>query len=275
MRRHTHRHEDYSPLRDKTLFSVLCQLFVNEFGFGNKVIFAEAMIERILDTVALFVQPATLLQPGQMLWTAVANDGRKHAFQAMKNIPQVPVILDLITDDDLQRLAGGDSYTAVRAQRHARLLEQAYAQQGVLAQSDLAAITLCNLRQVRADLAHFRAENKRHLPFRGSIQDIGGTITHKVEVICLFEAGHLEPDICRMLSIPHDLSAVENYVQAYKNVLKLLERGFAPVEISGILGISRKLVDAYVDIVAEHHPKTVTSNRSRREQAEAPSPCPT
>lgn len=262
-------------MRDKTLSNVLCQLFVNEFGYGNKVIFAEAMIERILDTVALFVQPATLLKPGQMLWTAVANDGRKHAFQAMKNIPQVPVVLDLITDDDLQRLASGDSYATVRAQRHTRLLEQTFAQQGVLAQNDLAAITLSNLKQVGADLARFRTENNRHLPFRGSIQDIGGTITHKAEVIRLFEAGYLEPDICRMLSIPHDLSAVENYVQTYKNVLKLLERGFAPGEISGILGVSRKLVDAYMDIAGEHHPYVVDSNRSHRNQPEAPSPCPT
>lgn len=262
-------------MQDKTLFSVLRQLFVTEFGYGTKVIFAEAMIERILDTVEHFVRPASLLKPGQLLWTAVANDGRKHAFQAMKNIPQVPVVLDLITDDDLQRMVTGDSYTAVRAQRHARLLEQAYAQQGVLAQSDLSAITLSNLNQVRTDLARFRSENNRHLPFRGSIQDIGGTITHKVEVIRLFEAGYLEPDICRQLSIPHDLSAVENYVQTYKNVLKLSERGFAPGEISGILGISRKLADAYMDIIAEHHPSVVTSNRSRRKPVEAPSPCPT
>jgi hypothetical protein len=253
----------------------LCQLFVTEFGYGNKVIFAEAMIERILDTVEHFVQPATLLKPGQMLWTAVANDGRKHAFQAMKNIPQVPVVLDLITDDDLQSLVRGDSYPSVRAQRHARLLEQAYAQQGVLAQNDLSAITLSNLEQVRTDLARFRTENNRHLPFRGSIQDIGGTITHKAEVIRLFEAGHLEPDICRMLSIPHDLTAVENYVQTYKNVLKLLEKGFEPGEISGILGISRKLVKAYVDIASEHHPHAVDSNSSHRNQSEPPSPCPT
>jgi hypothetical protein len=274
MKRHTHRHEDFSPLQDKTLFSVLRQLFVTEFGYGTKVIFAEAMIERILDTVEHFVRPASLLKPGQLLWTAVANDGRKHAFQAMKNIPQVPVVLDLITDDDLQRMVTGDSYTAVRAQRHARLLEQAYAQQGVLAQSDLSAITLSNLNQVRTDLARFRSENNRHLPFRGSIQDIGGTITHKVEVIRLFEAGYLEPDICRQLSIPHDLSAVENYVQTYKNVLKLLDRDFTPQEISGILGISCRLVDAYIDIASEHHPNIMDSNGNRCQQQTAPSPCP-
>jgi hypothetical protein len=41
----------------------------------------------------------------------------------------------------------------------------------------------------------------------------------------------------------HDLRSVENYAQSYKNVLKLLERGFAPKEISGILSLSKRLVD--------------------------------
>ena len=99
-----HRERNFSPLRDKTLTSVLRQLFVTEFGYENKVIFAEAMIERILETIEAFVKPAALLEPGQMLWMAVADDGRKHARKPMKEIPQVPVVLDLVTDQDLQAL---------------------------------------------------------------------------------------------------------------------------------------------------------------------------
>jgi hypothetical protein len=76
----------------------------------------------------------------------------------------------------------------------------------------------------------------------------------------LLEAGHLEPEICRLLSPTHDLRAVENYAQTYKNVLKLLERGFAPGEISGILAIGERLVNAYVEIVREHHPEILASN---------------
>jgi hypothetical protein len=180
MKYRTDRQETFSPMRDKTLANVLRHLFVTEFGYDKKVIFAEAMIERILETVDAFVKPASLLEAGQLLWMAVAVDGRKHAPQPMKEIPQVPVVLDLVTDDELKALANGEDYRVVRRRRYARLLEQAFAQGGVLAQSDLAAISLLNRTRVSRDIARSREETGRILPYRGSVQDVGATITHKV-----------------------------------------------------------------------------------------------
>lgn len=260
MRRRTDREETFSPLREKTLVNALLHLFITEFGYRDKVMFAEGMIERILETLEAFTQSAARLQPGQVLWTAVRNDGRKHAHQRMKEIPKVPVILDLVTDEDLNALENGEKYMAVRQRRHARLLEQAFDQGGVLAQGDLAALTLTARRVVGNDIAHIRETEERFLPYRGSVQDVGGTLTHKVEVIRLFEAGHLEPEICSLLPVLHDLPAVENYVQSYKNVMKLLEGGFAPSEISGILSMDKRLVQAYIEIVDEHHPEILANN---------------
>jgi len=260
MNRRTHRQRTLGPLQDKTLFNMLRQQFVTEFGYENKVIFAEAMIERILTTVATFTAPASQLKSGQMLWLAVANDGRKHARQKMKDIPQVLVVLDLVHEADLDALAGGTPYLEIRQHRQARLLEQAYAQGGVLAQSDVTALTLISPDTVAKTIARYRKERQHFLPHRGSVQDAGPTLSHKVEVIRLLEAGYLEPEICRRLPMVHSLESVEHYVQTYKNVIKLLERGFAPREISGILSIPERLATAYVDIVREHHPAVVASN---------------
>lgn len=274
-RRGTHRQETFSPLRDKTLANVLRHLFVTEFGYEKKVLFAEAMIERILETLDAFMKPAALLRPGQLLWMAVVNDGHKHAHKPMKEIPQVPVALDLVTDDELQVLADGEDFRAVRRGRHARLLEQALAQGGVLAQSDLAAITLTSQRQVGDDIARFQRAKDRLLPYRGSVQDVGATLSHRVEVARLLEAGYLEPEISRMLSPIHDLHSVENYAQIYKNVMKLLERGFAPSEISSILSIGKRLVNTYIEIIREHHPEILASNPHLREQPTTPGSFPT
>lgn len=73
----SHRERNFSPLQDKTLTNVLRQLFVTEFGYETKVRFADVMIEHILATIETFVEPAAMLKPGQMLWMAVKNDGRK------------------------------------------------------------------------------------------------------------------------------------------------------------------------------------------------------
>jgi hypothetical protein len=252
--RRSDRHETFSPLRDKTLTSVLRQQFVTEFGYADKEIFAQAMIDRILETIEVFVRPAELVSPGQLVWMAVANDGRKHAKERMRDTPQVPVVLDLITHEELTALSKGASFPSVRKQRHARLLRQAHEQGGVLAQNDLAAISLHHHATIHGDIQDLQAEMGCFLPYRGSIQDIGATLTHKVEVARLLEQGWIEPDIARKLSPTHSLHAVEQYAQTYKNVLKLLERGFQRPEISGILRIGLRLVDAYTEIVKEHHP---------------------
>jgi hypothetical protein len=254
------RKRTFSPLQDKEIESVLLRLFVDEFGYENKVVFAQAMIQRILKTLAAFMKPRSLFKPDQLLWMAVANDGKKHAGQRMKDIPQVPVVLDLITQEDLQALAAGRKYIDVRRQRTARLLDQAFAQGGVLSQSDLASMILVSNDSIGEDIRHFQKKEHRLLPYRGTIHDLGRTLTHKVEIIRLFEQGYLESDICTMLSPAHNLSSVERYVQRYKNILKLLMRGFSPLEISGILSISTSLVVAYVEIACEHHPEIVRHN---------------
>jgi len=244
-RRRTDRQETFDPLRDKTLFAVLLQLFTTEFGYSDKVMFAEAMIERILHTVNTYTVSQNDAHPGQFVWMAVAYDGHKHAMKPMREIPQVPVVLDLVTDDELQKLSSGVPFPEVRRNRHARLLEQALAQGGVLAQSDLSAISLCHHRVIYDDIKAIRMEKGAPPPYRGLLQDVGATTTHKVQVARLLEQGHLEPEICRLLKPTHSLDSVENYAQAYKNTIKLLDGGFAPDQISGILGLGKRVVEQY------------------------------
>lgn len=255
-----HRQRNFGPVQDKTLASVLRYLFVTEFGYENKAFIAEAMIERILETMDPFLKPMEMVTPGQLVWMAVAHDGNKHTFRSLKDTPQVPVILDLVTDDDLRALASGEEFPVVRRRRHARLLEQSLAQGGVLAQTDLSALTLTSERRVSTDLSKIQKTEGRALPYRGSVQDVGPTLSHKVEVARLLEAGYLEPEIGRRLSPVHDLRSVERYAQTYKNVLKLLEHGLAPTEISGILTLSYRLLNAYLEIVSEHHPELLANN---------------
>ena len=63
-----------------------------------------------------------------------------------------------------------------------------------------------------------------------------------------------------MLHPVHNLRSVERYAQYYKNVLKLLDHGFAPSEISSILSLSMRLVNDYIQIVKEHHPEIIAGN---------------
>jgi hypothetical protein len=268
-RRGSHRARDFGPLQDKTLRAVLCQQFSNEFGYQDKEPIAQLIVERVLETIAGFTAPATHLVPGQVIWMGVPRDGSKHARTPMRQTPQMPLVLDLVTAADLAALADGESYAQLRQRRVARLLDQAYAQGGVLAQSDLAALLLRSTTGVRTDMAVVQEAEARHLPHRGTVHDLGPTVSHKVEVARLLEAGYLEPEICRRLTPQHSLRAVERYAQTYKNTLKLLDQGLAPQEIAGILGLGQRLLDQYVAMVREHHPEIMAQNPHLSSDVEA------
>jgi len=252
MSHRTFRQQVYNPLRDKTMQNVLRHLFVTEFGYADKPIFAEAMIERILATLQSCWLPPEGLKPGQVLWLAVPHDGHKHVHQPMREMPLVPVVLDLVTDEELQALAQGQPYAQTRRQRIIRLLRQALQQGGVLAETDLSALLLRSVSGMSGDIRRLQREGQS-LPYRGTVQDVGLTLTHKVQIIRLFEQGCLEPEICTRFSPTHSLQAVTRYIQAYKNVTKLAERGFSAAEISAILCMSVRLMHAYVDIVRQYH----------------------
>lgn len=178
----------------------------------------------------------------------------------MKNTPQIPVVLTLVSDDDLAALANGDDFIDIRRRRHARLLNEAHEQGGALAHTDLSALTLTTERVVGRDIDHVQEQDDCLLPTRGVVHDLSPTSSHKVEVMRLFEAGHLEPEITRKLSPVHSLRSIECYIQKDKNLLKLSQQGFSLDDNAGILDIGRRLVAAYIELVNEHDPTALAAN---------------
>jgi hypothetical protein len=244
----------------KTVPNVLLNLFTEQFGYGGQVVIAEAMIERILETLMDVLQPAALVKPGQVVWLAVPADGPKYAHQPMAELPKKRVTLDLITLEDIKLFEEGVSIPEIRRQRQARLIRQTRAQGAALAQSDVSLMTLVAGCTVSTDLKRYQEENDCVLPYRGVEHDMGSTYTHKVEVIRLLEQGYLEPEIRRKLKIEHSLSSIERYVQPYKNVIRLLEKDFTPVEICCILGMPARLLEQYIEIIRVHHPDIIENS---------------
>jgi hypothetical protein len=260
VRRQSTRYRDYHPLLAKTVPNVLLNLFIEQFGYGDKVVLAQAMIERILETLMDILKPAALVKPGQMIWLAVPADGPKYAHQPMAKLPKKQVTLDLITLEDIKRFQQGVPIPEIRRQRQARLIRQTREQGAALAQSDVSLMTLVTGSTVSKDLAKYQEEHSCVLPYRGVVHDMGSTCTHKVEIIRLLEQGYLESEIGRKLKIEHSLSSIERYVQPYKNAIKLLEKDFTLVEICCILSMPARLLEQYIEIIREHHPNIIENS---------------
>ena len=124
----------------KTRFfkSMLSAFFDREFP----KLFGPLMREKIADELmALFeahMPERQHLMHGQMLWNALDKRTRADS----PNPRYVPVILSVITKDDVNELTNGTPMNTIAGRAIARMTEEAYEQGGILSSRDLGLLRL-------------------------------------------------------------------------------------------------------------------------------------
>ena len=86
------------------------------------------------------------------------------------------------------------------------------------------------------------------LPYRGTIHDIGPSLTHKKVIVALFLQNVPTPDIARKTC--HTEEACDRYIKAFKRV-KMVYGSMAPRNISLTLDMSERLVNEYIALIEE------------------------
>jgi hypothetical protein len=139
-----------------------------------------------------------------------------------------------------------------------RLCQQAFEQGAVLSQRDVAIVTGYSVSAVSMTAVALR-ERGEFLPLRGYIEDMGLFPTHKAAIIRLYLEGLLTPDIARRSY--HSKEAVDRYIRGFERV-RLLATKFHPAELPLLTGMSQRLVEEYLKLIAEHDalPKEVTED---------------
>lgn len=235
----------YGPLQDKTLKNVLIKHLIDYYGYDNKLRIAETMVEDILDIMDEFIPKQQRIKPGQLLWYAVdVNDKHTHG-KKMREARLKPVILTLISKDDLRDYANGTSVRKIRNERMLRIFREAHKQGGVLALPDAAVLLSVLVNAIHYNLQKLR-EQGVDIPTRGTIHDLGRTVTHKKRIIELHEHGYLTPDIARMTN--HDKTNVDRYIKDYERIRQLVDK-FDKDKISRLTGLSKPLVKEYLEII--------------------------
>lgn len=118
---------------------------------------------------------------GMVHETLVGTDDLPSYGQRIEDTQFVPVLLDLVTRDDLDLLLDGREWNDLCEARITRLCEQAHAQGGLLSQADMGLLLAqSNSAISQAVRAQFRASpDVKLLPSRGSLHDLGQTVSHK------------------------------------------------------------------------------------------------
>jgi len=254
----------FRPLRDKTLRAMIRQRFIEEYGYSDAVPIAEFITDDLMQLIHQVSQPYERLQPGQIVWLAVPIDlPREYQGRRLGDLPLQPIILTLLTEDDVHKLQtakGAAERLALRCQRIARLFQEAEAQGTTLAYADVAALYHLDLGVVYHDVHAYETQTQEPLPHRGRIHAIGPTTTHKAQIVESILQGHQLPDVARMHQ--HSLHNVERYYNGYNAVE--IAAGFTtdPHIIALMTHIEYHVVQQYLALVEKYHPEKIKKDVS-------------
>jgi len=190
------------------------------------------------------------LDVGQVLWMGVDKDDRPSYGKSSSRIKLKPVILTLVSEEDLIDRANGLTEREVREKRTVRMCNEAYEQGAVLSLNDVSVLLRTSPSTVGKQVREYMDKEGKVVPTRGTIHDLGRTFTHKKIIVSYYLDGMLTPDIARRCD--HSEEACDRYIRAFNRVRMLSDRMSAP-EIARILEMSPFLVREYLNILEEHN----------------------
>lgn len=239
----------YDRLKGKSLKHILVDRFLNHYGYDKGTVTASAIIDDLLLLIDHYYRFSdnSFLKQGQLVWLAVPIDEYPAKGKSIAQTKLKPVVLDIITDSDLEDIKLALHHREVRMKKIERWTQQAYDQGALLSQLDLAVLLNVNEFTAGQYVREYESLYSRPLPTRGNIQLLGSGQTHKYEIIALYLKGYLAPTIATKTK--HSRDAVERYIRDFESV-RLLAPKFDDVDtISRIIRLASRVVRQYLDLI--------------------------
>ena len=243
----------FAPLLDKGLKNALATCIGREFPRIGGPRIRALCAQMMLDLVDAHRPPREHVAHGQVVWLAVPLDHPPHRHQRIRDLPLVPVVLDLSTADDIQRRLDRCSTNQRILEKSLRLCRQAHAQGGLLSNCDLAELLAQDDSRIGTLLASSERGTGQLVPRRATLHDVGTALTHK-RIICYKRyAEGKEPHLVAKETW-HTLEAVDRYLGQYDRVRCCRLQGMTPEPTAHALACSVSLVREYLRIDDELNP---------------------
>jgi len=241
----------YTPASHKTFVGALGAFFMHECPQLGGRRTREVLVREIQKMVRHFFPETTHLHPGQTPWVTVDVNAKGAYGKSIRDTTLIPVILDLVQEQDAADRAGGKKLRDIKKEAVARMCKQAYKQQGCLTATELAILLKISPSTVGKYIAEYESENKVILPRRGTIHDMGPTLTHKKMIIeKLFIEQKTVQQVIRETC--HSSKAIERYITSFKQILMCYRKGMSLEEISFTVKKTTRLVKEYLEIIDEY-----------------------
>ena len=238
----------YHSAHDRFIRSAFSTFFAREFPKLFGPLIRERLADELLSLVAKLYPETQRLQPGQMLWNAL--DKTTRATSPRRSY--VPVVLSVITPQDIEALAQGAPMSQIARSAIARIIQEAYCQGGILSTRDIGLLTLRDPSTVSALRLHYEKEHNCTLPHTGLLHDIGSGVSHKTVILRKIILEKKDPaDVARETN--HSQKAVDRYLNDYYRVKTVYEYTADISFIHQVTGLSKYLIKQYVEII-NHEP---------------------
>jgi hypothetical protein len=242
-------HKHLKPMKAKTLRGQLSRTIRQTFPrIGGKRI-TDLLADILIEVVASHIRPRDSMQHGQLLWLGFDINDPPARNKTAENVRLVPVVLDLWTDDDLERHLDRLPASERLLARCIRLHQQAFEQGALLSNVDLASMLGVSETRVSNLLAAHERNNNVVIPRRATLHDVGSGVTHK-RIICWkrYVDGKSPEVIAR--ETRHSLTAVDRYLGMFDRVRCCKQQQMPSDQIARVLGCTERLVLEYLDLDA-------------------------
>lgn len=238
----------YGSSRRRFLQSSIESFFNNEFPKIFGPVIRKKIAEKIVELVNLQLPNREYLRPGQCVWNAVSVKTRPDS----PNCKFVPVILTLVDPSDTEELTHGTPMPAIAKKATARLCREAFEQGALLSMRDIGLLVWRSNSTISTIRKKWEAENNlTSLPHVGTVQDFGTCLTHKAAIVRKVVYEKKDP---RKVAdeTKHSQRAVDRYLKDFNRV-KICHQHSQDMEfITRTTGLSKYLVNQYVDIINGH-----------------------
>ncbi len=246
----------YGPQQFKNFAGALDSFFKEECPEYSGPRVRLALVRGISSMVNQFFPETTHLRQGQTVWTTVHKNEKGAYGKSMRDTRLQNVVLTLVGSDDAEKRANGAKLREMKIDAVARLCKEAFEQEGVLTNVELGLLLKISPQTVGKYIRDWELQSSEVLPRRGTIHDMGPTLTHKKIIV---QKLFLDQETVQQVSREtfHSIPAIQRYIGTFKKVLLCHRKGFSTEEIAYAVGISKRLVKEYENLIQEYRENNV------------------
>jgi hypothetical protein len=234
----------YSSAKERFLKPAIMNFFARECPRFFGPVLREKIADELLSLFESVSPEISRIKPGQILWNALDQNTRGDS----PNRKYVPVILTIISEEDVQLLVEGVHMSKIAENTIARMIREAYCQGGILSSRDLGLITLRHPTTTSSIRKRFEENHDCTLPHTGALHDMGSSVSHKAIIIRKVILEKNDPAaVARETN--HSQAAVDHYLKDYHRVKMLHNLNYDVQFINLATQIAKHVIVQYLNII--------------------------